>query len=535
MESKPEEQLEEMVAEVKRLESSIRIVTSSFNGDFTELQQQRQCLLREIHVNELYQILLIDFVFQSDDKLYEASSLNLNEQSELDNLRQHLTVDLDKVSLAYEKVKNDMLQKLHEDKMLDKNFRKQLQQANGGVIDQETLNLLYQMFRQRNLKNYEHGSTSKQNMPKNQRTIGNNIRSINSITRRSEIGRQSGRDSSSCTSKSLDTTKTNRSISQKNSKSIKMDIELAFEEAKKEEHFEGESFIYASKKQNLNHSTYEDIGNDQIPEGFTIAENVWTSMQQLRREKIQKEADVEKSKAVVKHMKYLLESVERIQTKAVTTIKDIQSKVQKLKHELDTERPHLLLLIQQGNDEIKESPLSSTYENAVFINSINIEEINRIICEYGEFKHTLVSKTRKLQKAINKLRWKQELLLLEEHHENEVYIDFQFMHLSNELIMLLHGEEVVHKAPNIEDQLSRQKDAFEYKFNKLLSERKVLLKTIQGRKNESRQLRSQLESLSLTIQEKEKRQKVCNFSFICYAVTKILRPFSYFLSFTCRT
>lgn len=328
--------------------------------------------------------------------------------------------------------------------------------------------------------------------------------------------------------------KNNRTISQNNSNSIKMNIELAFEEAKKEEHFEGENFIiekdypfYATKKQNLNHSTYEEIGYDQIPEGFTIAENVWTSMQQLRREKIQKEAEVEKSKAVVKHMKYLLESVESIQTKAVKTINYIQSTVEKLQHELDTERPHLLLLIQQGKDEIKESPLSSTYENAVFIHSSQIEEINRKICEYGEFKHTLLSKTRKLQQTINKLRWKEELLLLEEHHENEVYVDFQFMHLSNELKMMLHGEEVVHKAPNVGDQLSRQKDAFDSKLNKLSSERKVLLKTIQGRQNENCHLRSQLESLRLAIQEKEKRQEVCNFSCFCCS-HKILRPFLYF-------
>lgn len=158
MEPNPGEQQEEMATEVKRLESSIRIVTSSFNGDFTELQQQCQCLLREIHVNELYQVLLIDFVFQSDDKVYKASNLYLKEQFELDNLRQHVTVDLDKVSLAYEKVKMGMLQKLNEDKMLDKSFRKRLQQANGGVIDQETLNLLYQMFRQRNLKIMSLGS-----------------------------------------------------------------------------------------------------------------------------------------------------------------------------------------------------------------------------------------------------------------------------------------------------------------------------------------------------------------------------------------
>jgi hypothetical protein len=507
-ELKPAEQQKEMTVEVKHLASSIRNITSSFNGDVTELLQQRLCLLREIHVNELYQVLLINFVFQSDDRVHEASNFNLKEQFELDVLRQHV-VDLDKVSLTCEKAKRDMLQKLHEDKMLDKSFRKRLQQANGGVIDQEILNLLYQMFRQRNLKTHGHRSTgTKPNISKKKKFTGNNgVRS-----RHSELGRQSYTNSSSFTSKSIDTTNNNRSSYQNNGYSVKMNIELAIEEAKEEQL---DDPFYATKNQNVNCLMYEEIGKDGIPEGFAVAENVWTSMQQLRREKIQKEADVEKSKTVVKHTKCLLESVEQSQTKAVKTIKDIRSEVEKLQHELDTELPHLILLIQQGKDENKASPLSSTYENAIFINSSQIEEINRKIREYSEYKHTLVSKTRKLQQAINKLKWKQELLLMEKNHENEVYVDFQFMHLSNELKMLLHGEDFIDKAPNIGDQPLRHKGSFESKLNKCLSDRRALLKTMKDRQNENCQLRIQLESLRLTIQEREKRHKVCNFSCVC--------------------
>lgn len=423
---------------------------------------------------------------------------------ERQKLSSSTTTDLERVQREYERVKNDLMQKLHQNKAFDKNFRKQIQQTCDGAIDQETVNLLYQMFKKR-ISQHTEVSNDIYCCKKKRETGG----VIGSITRRSKIGRQSGRESS------LDSSKHHMSSSQNNnqnnSNSIVDNIQLAMKEANADQLHNQDIFVaekepFYPKDDTLKEedfTNYDELGIEYIPEGFIISEKIWSTMQQLRRVKMQKEMEVEKSSTLIKETKTLLETFENEQIEIEKLVQNLDLEVKEIEQTEEMESPDLLLMIQQGQDEIKENPLSTCYHDSIFVSSSQIENTNDTIYEFGKTRTDVLAKTKKLLRVINKMQWKNELLGLRENHEKELYIDCQLMHLSNELKTMLHGEDFSIKESKVEDQLSRQRLAYDAKIMKLQFEHNVLAKTRDERTKENSQLEKQLVSLRESVIEKE--------------------------------
>ena len=143
---------------------------------------------------------------------------------------------------------------------------------------------------------------------------------------------------------------------------------------------------------------------------------------------------------------------------------------------------------------------------------------SRFMQEHGKKKLDILSKTNDLRKVMNKIQWKNELLELQENHEKELYVDFQLMHLTNELKAVLNGETEVTSVneTQIEDQLSRQNGAYGAKVKKLLLEQNGFTKAIRERAKENVQLEKQLEMLRDTVKLKEQTFEVNGRIFYYY-------------------
>ena len=496
---------------------------STFNNDLLELKKTYQNLLGERIYNDLYQVLSANCVFQSEDIMGHADKLKLQTQLNKQKLNDYIINDVKKAKVEYERVNNDLMQKIQEDKFLDKSFRKRIQQSHGETIDQETLKLLFQLFHHRG-----------QSLRQKQKITRKKMVDTSSITRRSKIGRQSGRSSYNNTIGSVQAHI--RQGSQHNTNSIQHNMESALKEASNEQMFdqdnvfvaENEPFPIDNNVVKNDDVLYEDLSTDLIPQGFVISNNVWSSLKRLRDEKKLKEKEIEESTATVNYTKVLLDSVESVEANMTRTIRDTTRQFEQLTKIIKTDTSEILLTIQQGQDEMRGSSLSWNYEQAILIPTSYLERISNGFSKNRSEKKEMYLKKRKLQGLIEKLQWKQEVLELKEFHQRELCIDFQLLHLTNELKSLLHGEEfVIHETPQVEGQLSRQKVAYDAKITKLLNEQKTLTKMIQDRTNENNKLKEQLVSLRNTVAVKEKSTKVTKTSMI-FLLENLYSLFSYF-------
>jgi hypothetical protein len=511
------ERTQKLSKELKTLESEIRNLTSSFNQHFGELQQEHYLVKNKLRSNEFHLLMLAESVLQTKDIEYMEEHVYKKKQVELEQLHKCASNDLDRVKVEYERVKNDLTQQIHLDKLADKGFRKKIQEVSSGSVDQETVNLLHQIFQQRGpQKEHMHNYSEKKRSIKKRGT--GRISETPSITRRSKIGRQSGRDSGG--SQIIGSFTNSRSSSQdheeKNDNSIMNNMKLAMKEANADEQDEQESFIAENEPFPIQDVAVKHldpgIGNDEpsindVPEGFIISDKVWSMMLKLRNEKIRKETEVQKAIANVKSMKTLFEGAENEEIKASIAIADLDAKIKEsLKRKnMEIICPQILVKLQQGQDEVKDSSSAINYRDAIFISSDPIQNMNKTIREFGSKKMSILSKTKDLRKRINQIKWNNELLELHENHEKELYVDFQLMHLSNELKMMLNGdtEDLRVKESNIDNQLQRQKGAFNSKIKKLQSQEKNLKKTIRERTRENLQLEQQLDSLRNAVKAKE--------------------------------
>ena len=496
---------------------------STFNNDLLELKKTYQNLLGERIYNDLCQVLSANCVFQSEDIMGHADKLKLQTQLNKQNLNDYIINDVKSAKVEYERVNNDLMQKIQEDKFLDKSFRKRIQQSHGETIDQETLKLLFQLF--------HHGG---QSLKQKQKITRKKMVDTSSITRRSKIGRQSGRSSYNNTIGSVQAHI--RQGSQHNTNSIQHNMESALKEASNEQMFdqdnvfvaENEPFPIDNNVVKNDDVLYEDLSTDLIPQGFVISNNVWSSLKRLRDEKKLKEKEIEDSTAIVNYTKVLLDSVESVQANMTRTIRDTTRQFEQLTKIINTDTSEILLTIQQGQDEMRGCSLSWNYEQAILIPTSYLERISNGFSKNRSEKKEMYLKKRKLQGLIEKLQWKQEVLELKEFHQRELCIDFQLLHLTNELKSLLHGEEfVIHETPQVEGQLSRQKVAYDAKITKLVNEQKILTKMIQDRTNENNKLKEQLVSLRNTVVVKEKSTKVTKTSMI-FLLENLYSLFSYF-------
>ena len=148
-ESKIQQRNEQLSKELKRLETDVYNLSKGLNEELLALNSNHD-LVREVYrSNELYYIILGKSLVQHYDLERSVAELEAQKNIQVKLRNQFYAEDYKRVKEEYDKQRKCLLQKISDDKSLDRNFRKNMVRLSGEAIDQATLNILYQLFLKR--------------------------------------------------------------------------------------------------------------------------------------------------------------------------------------------------------------------------------------------------------------------------------------------------------------------------------------------------------------------------------------------------
>ena len=505
-ENKIQQRHEQLSKEMKRLETDILHVSKALNEQLLKLDSDYNSVRSTLRTNELYHVHLAKSLIDNKDLTKSITELELKKDRQILTLQEFITNEYKMAKQQYDQKKHDLLEKINHDKSLDKAFKKNIMKLSNELIDQETLNILYHLFRKRG---GECETKDEEQDLRNDRML--------MMTKRSKIGRESGRESlsKSIYSVSSKRSKSDFSTGSADTKSFVHKMKQAIHEAKAvgedeevffapEEPFPFETKVKKSETDIARHQ----LRFSDIPEGFEISHCLWSSLLQLRKQKIASEVVVKDATESISQINRLIDIMEKEMNKFSSSIENFDQKIKVLRREKKVEMtsPSIMLHVKQEQLKVINLPV----EDAILLPVNPVCALDDKIQKLLMDRWKVMKKICNLKTELKKINCKNELLKLKQNHEKELNIDFQLMHLTNELKYILNGgtNEMKVQESSIEDQLASQLNVYKTKLRKWNKEEKDLRKTIKERSEENMQLEKQLSSLKNTMKSKEGENEV---------------------------
>ena len=507
--------------ELKRLKSTAENMILTFNSKLESLRQSRFDVHKKLLSTDLYLRLLNNSIFKGNDIDYEVHHLSVQKS----HILQQRELSHEYICIAqadYEKVSQDLQCTLAKDKHMEKSFRAKIQKQSTEPLDLDCVDLLYQMFQRRDFTSTRKSSQKQKSSKRRgkERTYNGNSTVSSVLSRRSTMGRQSGRDSHErlSVSTTTTTTTTNRRSHEENSFSLFGTMRQAMLEV---EHAQGEEtfisihdpFLGVDDGQTLATDQYSvtDIVSpiyDDIPEGFHVEDRIFEVMLKLREDKILQERDVEELRKICCLAQGKLdveEGEERIMSQKLDSL-SIKEKLLKEEKIESTRCPYFVASVKQGIDEIKLDTGPAGYQDALFLPTEPVDAANGQIKDLGLQDVDLLHKIKSLRRKINRMEWNQELLELESNDAKEHLVDYHLLRLSSDLKDMLNGnvEDPSKTRKRIKNQLSRQEVTHQTKIDRLKKDRQQVKKTMGKRAKENELLERQV---NLLIQTNEQERK----------------------------
>ena len=503
-----EEQKRDLETELKKKELSVADEIDTFDSKLDSLRKEREVICRALSFGELY-VYTMGKTIAETESVDKTITGHLQERVELVSSHETLSRNMEDGKKQIDHLRNSLHQQLHKDKAMDKSFKKNMQKASQDPLDQETVNLLYQFFKDRrsHVGDRKRGKVTRNAQPKH-----------STISQRSKLGRQSGRESLSSISikqrHSSDVGPESQSSSssfEEKNKTLVGNIEMALEEL--EGTLNVDAFLSNNDPFVENNGLFHDRPKilhpeiDEIPEGFVISDHLWQNMLKAREEKITQEDIISKTTATLKDMKAVYEYERGTKSDVLNKLNDLDASLVVLKKENCKEMvcPEFVLNMKQGQKEI--TSLSSS--SAILIKSWIVENANGKIRGLGDEHSRVLNKINVFGKKIDSLKWKQELLDLKLTHGKELYIDYQLLRLTTELKTMLSGDMKCKKMHSeTKDQIARLQETHQKKLNRFLMEKKKLQNLFNEREDDNKNLARQLITLTDIVHLKEEKSKV---------------------------
>jgi len=501
-----------LVVKLKKIKSEVISLMKGFDSKVETLSGERFVIKKTILSYELQVKILENGVLLHENLEKE----NLKLQNDLKEMELEHTSTLHlfkKIQSEHRHFQEKTIKMLDEEKAIEKSFRKDIQLASPIPIDQETVEVLLELYKCRQ------GFDGKIELPK----INNSrIKSERQIKRRSNLSRVSGRGTSSWTEVNHKHFRAGRSISSRGSvdthqNGLIKSMQLALEEAKaySSELKESERdpfWQYYKKYHEESSNEIPPLNRNEIPEGFEICDQVWSELEFLRREKILHELKIQQEMDRTKDLKLIQDKIAAKEFKITVDIKYTRSRIEATKN-MEKRllcNPDILLYIKQGQDEVNNDFILADYTSSIIVPQKSIECINKRIREVGSAKMKILLKTKKFRKKINSMKWQSECLTMTENHVNEQYVDWQLLRLSKQLKMVISGtkgESDAEKKARLARQSLKRGEAHEKKVLKLKKENKCYKRSIEEKKKENEKLAMQLKSLIEEVKSREDKYR----------------------------
>ena len=513
------QQKRKLESEFDILRKEVRDLISDYNEKLSHLKNEFSSVKQFILQVELYQSILAQKIFEFECQNNRIIFLRKKCQDE-ERKHSELIMRSKEVQAKFFSAKESVHKIMFDDKMMEKQFKRKIQAVASKPLDQETVRLLYQFFKIRSESDNNFEASSK-----GMRTHKFQSSST-AISRRSSIGRQSGRESNEFRNSSHEIEKRSQHKQSNFDDAENSVVGSLIKNAMKEVNGDHTEDIFISpndpysafksyidgKIPSAEAPVVEQLSKDFIPEGFDIDNQVWTMMQKLRLEKIEHERKVRNTTATFEESKEIFDDIRKEEIESKNNLTNLKLKITDIENERRESvlYEEILVSIKHGQNEVPDDSQADYYSTSLIPTKL-INETNEQILSLGKEKIQNLEKLKDSSKILNHMKWNDGVLDTKLDNCKELYIDFQLLRLNAHVKMLIAGtngdNEALKNKKILELRSERQKNIHDQKINKITNQEKQLLRVIEERNSENLRLEIEVENLQRSINYQEKSQE----------------------------
>ncbi|RLN95371.1 hypothetical protein BBJ28_00005484 [Nothophytophthora sp. Chile5] len=242
------------------------------------------------------------------------------------------------------------------------------------------------------------------------------------------------------------------------------------------------------------------------PEGLLLEDRVWRALNELRGRKILVEhATREKSE--------LLTLAKTVSDELRVKLMELQRQQRRQQREREAlarrraalaESAPLLVRIKQGQDE---TPVGGNDDDALLVTRTSVEALNDVIQLHGKDQVGVLARIKDFRKSINVMEWEHALLELQLRDMDERYTDIQLLRVTKDLQELFHTGDTSHKhkreAAMLEAKLAHLGKHQQTSLLKLERTSEQLDRQRRERERENRAFEQQVATLEMQVQIRE--------------------------------
>ncbi len=408
------------------------------------LSKERMSANEKIQYIEMYRMVLAKSVFQSEIDSHSHQKLR-KELSQLEEDHKKSKIRLEAAMAAYDDMNTHFKAKVNKDKAMNRRFRVRIQNEADHPLDQETLNLLCQLFQRRDINSQSNTDDDEYFistrdpfhivMDNKKRSLTPAVSSI--APKSTNIPEDSSIDKNVwVTLKALREEK------------IKMERGVAIDKIKMDEAQE-----------------YADNEASEV-------QNLSNSIARVREELNDLDQKMEERP---KCPEFLI-SIKQGQNQMKNTSDDM---------------------------------IIADYSDAILIPSTIINEANDVLSKLIEDHLGILDKIEESENDLCKKKWEKEIQELRYQDAKELLKDYRLLKLTPQLKKMLNGEtfDPAEIAKKLKDQSTQRKLVHDKNMKRLKREKKELEHKIRKRNEDNVRLREQLECLRKTVKSKEKESQ----------------------------
>jgi len=532
-----EKQRKALELELKKLRSEVNDLIKIFDEKVLKIDALRTQIQSSISTQELYLARLGSSIMRKEDceidlRKVDDRIVGLIAQRDLLNKNMgSFQKNLDDATALFNAAQE-------ADKAIERNFRKDIQEASSAPLDQDSVKVLLGLFKKRSGGvNGGSGATSTSGY-RNSGGMSSNRQSIrrNSLDRKStllrgsriERGSMSRRRTSQNASRksfgSLDgndlgplqaAMKEAQLMAQKgytNQKDPFLKVDEALEKRNSNEGNRGKGSKTVSGRGSrgsregggaVAQLAPLDIDLD-LPEGFKISDGVWDKLQELRQNKWKTEQELDAAYRANRVAQKQFDRVSLQETALTEIIEGLDKRKDGLleKDYVLGQTLEVLTLFKQGQDEVEQGAVVTDYSDCKLIPLSLIRDTNALIKELGAEKVKILNRTKKFRQRINFMNWEHQYLEKQAADMSDHYTDLQLMRVTKQLKMVMSGTKMDSdkvKAERSEIHMSKLMSTHNDKVEKLTKANRKLMIAIKDRISENARLEKQLKELESNV------------------------------------
>ncbi|CAM9147521.1 unnamed protein product, partial [Ectocarpus sp. 13 AM-2016] len=242
--------------------------------------------------------------------------------------------------------------------------------------------------------------------------------------------------------------------------------------------------------------------------GFEVEDQVWNRLLELRGSKIGKELELRKQHRLFAIMKRKLEALQADcdSVDSQVTVIEKQKRAISERAYLAEKNIEVLVKLKQGQDEVPRGAVVTDYGDSVLIPSAIVNHTNEEIRKLGGEKVRTLNKIKQFRKNINLMQWDHTYLDEQVKDREAYYIDLQLLRVTKKLQAVLKGDrgekdkELVQKT---EARVEMMERSHESKTHKARQENAKIAQQLQEREDENRRVNGQLGQLATSVKVRE--------------------------------